>query len=114
MQRDVAGRAVLVVEGAADLAATPTLHDALQRFVGQDGSTGPMVIDLDAATVVDDAALGLLLGAAATARAHGRSLSVVCSDERLRGRLADTRFDRAVDVVDSLTAVVAEPRTGLS
>lgn len=114
-QRDVAGHAVLGVEGAADLAATPTLHDALQRFVGRADPSVPMVIDLDGATVLDDAALGLFLGAAAKARSRGGELCVVCSDARLVRRLADTRFDLAVDVVPSLAAAsVADRRTGLS
>ena len=112
-QREVAGHAVLVVEGAADLASTPTLHNALQRYVARAEPAVPMVIDLDAATVVDDAALGLFLGAAATARSRGCRFSIVCSDERLRQRLADTRFDRAVDVVASLTASIADRRTDL-
>ena len=97
-----------------DLAATPTLHDALQRFVGRADPSVPMVIDLDGTTVVDDASLGLFLGAAATARSRGCSFSIVCSNERLRQRLADTRFDRAVDVVTSLTASIADRRTDLS
>lgn len=114
MRREVAGHSVLVVEGAADLAATPTLHDALQRFVSRSNPAEPMVVDVDGATVLDDAALGLILGAAATARAGGGSLGVVCSDPRIRQRLAETRFDRAVDVVATLTASIADRPTDLS
>ncbi len=99
-QRDVSGRAVLALDGVADLASLPRLHDALQRLVGGGGETTGVAIDLDGVTVLDDATLGLLLGAAATARARGHELVVVCSDERLRRRLSDTR--------------VSMPRSGLS
>jgi anti-anti-sigma factor len=106
--RDIAGHRVLTVEGVADLAATPALHDALSRLVEPtDENLTSFAVDVDAVTVLDDAALGLLLGAAATARANGRTLRVVCSADRLRRRLSDTRFDRAVDVTGSLSGPVA-------
>lgn len=106
--REVGGQVVLAVDGTADLATLPVLHDALQRLVSWDGSAKSIAVDLDGATLLDDAALGLLLGAAATARARGRGFHVVCADPRLRARLSDTRFDRVVDVVPSLGASVAE------
>lgn len=106
-RRDVAGWIVLAVDGTADLAAAPGLHDALQRLVSDAPDGASIAIDLDGATVVDDTALGLILGAAANARARRCVVRVVCADPRLRRRLADTRFDRAVDVIDSLGATVA-------
>ena len=113
-QREVAGRAVLAIDGAADLASTPALHDALQRLVGRADLGASIAVDLDGTTVLDDAALGLLLGAAASARSRGGSLLVVCSDERLRARLTDTRFDRAVEVAASLGTSVVDPAADLS
>jgi len=62
------------------------------------------VVDLDAAGAVDDTALGLLLGAAGRSRANGGDIAVVCTEARLRRRLADTGFDRAVNVVTSISA----------
>lgn len=106
-RREVAGHLVLALDGAADLAALPQLHDACQRLVAGVSAGSSIAIDLDGMTIVDDAALGLLLGAAAAARSHGAVLHVVCADERLRRRLADTRFDRAVDVVASVGEAVA-------
>ena len=47
---------------------------------------------------IDDAALGLLLGAAARAREAGGDLELVCSNERVRARLASTRVDRCIAV----------------
>lgn len=90
------GHQVFVVAGAVDLAATPRLHDALRRFTERGG---PLAVDLTAVSVLDDAAQGLLLGAAATVRATGRRLVLVVADGPVRRRLADTRLDRVVDVV---------------
>lgn len=106
--RDVAGQLVLALDGAADLASLPQLHDTLQRLLGSVESGMSVAIDLDGVTLLEDAALGLLLGAAATARSRGAAVTVVCTAERLRQRLADTRFDRAVDVVASLGEAVVD------
>jgi anti-sigma B factor antagonist len=91
---------VLSVSGEVDLATLPRLADALTRTVG-----GPntVVVDLDGVLVLDDAGLGLLLGAAGRARQAGGELSVVCSSPALREHLALTGFDRAVTVVDRIT-----------
>lgn len=104
--RLVAGHHVLGLDGVVDLAAIPRLHGALGQLLAQSGPD-PLAVDLDGVTVLDDAALGLLLGAAATARSSGRILHVVCGDDRLRRRLADARFDRAVPVNRSLAEAIA-------
>jgi anti-anti-sigma factor len=108
IHREVAGRRVLALDGVADLASLPHLHDACQRLLSGVEAGMPVAIDLDGVTVLDDAALGLLLGAAATARSRGATLSVVCSGELLRRRLGDTRFDRAVAVVASLAEAIVD------
>lgn len=105
--RLVAEHHVLSLEGTVDLAATPRLHDILRQLARVAPPT-PIVVDVDGVTVLDDAALGLLLGAAATARSNGQMFRLVCSDERVRGRLAETRFDRAVVVSSSLNAAIAD------
>ena len=99
---NVGGAIVVVVDGAVDLASIGRLHDDLKRAVRQH-STVTLLVDLDAVTVLDDAGLGVLLGAAATAREAGGDLEVVCTRATLRERLTRTRFDRAVAVRDSIT-----------
>ncbi len=110
----MAGNVVLALDGTVDLASLPHLHAACQRLVRDVGPGTRLAVDVDGAVVLDDAALGLLLGVAATARSSGARLRVVCSDGRLRSRLAATRFDRAVDVVASLSDTVADGSAGLS
>lgn len=92
---------VFSVDGVVDLSTIGRFHmdltEAVRRHPGID-----LVVDLDAAVAVDDVALGVLLGAAASAREAGGNLTVVTTNDRLRSRLARTRFDRAVDVRSSI------------
>lgn len=88
---------VVTVDGSVDLAAVATLHDDLARAIRRHpGQT--IIVDLDAVGSVDDAGLGVLMGAAAAARDAGGDLVVVCNRPALRTRLDTTRFDRAVEV----------------
>lgn len=88
---------VVSLSGVADLSSAPRLHDYLRRAcLDHPGET--LLVDLDGLSALDDAALGLLLGAAARARQAGGDLELVCTNERLRERLALTRLDRAVTV----------------
>ena len=98
----VAERSVLVVSGDLDIVSIPRFNDALTRLVSESrGST--VVVDLDGAGLIDDAGFGLLLGAAGRARNSDGDLVVVCTEPRLRQRLVDTGFDRAINVVQSIS-----------
>lgn len=99
----VDGRVVAVCRGAVDLSTLPTLHGALGRVVTE--AAGSVVtVDLDEVDSLDDAGLGVLLGAAGRARRSDGDLVVVCSDPDRRARLAVTGFDRAVTVRSALDA----------
>jgi anti-anti-sigma factor len=98
----VAGAPVVAIDGVVDLAAVGRLHSELKRAVRRHpGAT--LVVDHDAVDVLDDAGLGILLGAAAAARDAGGDLEVVATRPAIRDRLAVTRFDRAVVVRDTIT-----------
>ncbi len=88
---------VVTLEGVVDLASVARLHseltNAVRRYPGE-----TIVVDLDGVGALDDTALGVLLGAAASAREAGGDLQVVATDPSMRARLERTRFDRAVDV----------------
>lgn len=93
----VGGSVVVTVDGIVDLAAVGALRDDLTRTIRRHpGQT--IAVDLDAAESIDDTGLGVLLGAAATARDSGGDLVVVCNRPALRARLETSRFDRAVEV----------------
>jgi len=93
----VGGAVVVTLDGTIDLAGIGALHDGLARAIRLHPGT-TIVVDLDGADTLDDAGLGVLMGAAATARDAGGDLEVVCSRPALRERLERTRFDRAVSV----------------
>lgn len=98
----VAQRHVLVVNGDIDLVSLPRFNDALARLVGE-AKAATVVVDLDGTGVMEDAALGLLLGAAGKARGSGGDLVVVCTEPRMRARLEHTGFDRAVVVANNVS-----------
>ncbi len=97
----VGGSIVVTVDGLVDLAAVGHLHNDLSRAVRRHPGV-TLIVDLDAVSVLDDAGLGILLGAAAAARDAAGDLEVVCTRPALRERLSATRFDRAVNVRDSI------------
>lgn len=93
----------LAVSGELDLASIPILRDAIVRLLSS--TEGRMVaIDLDGVTVLDDAGLGVLLGAADRAREQGGDVVLVCSNERLRARFERSGLARAIEVRDRLSS----------
>lgn len=94
---ELAGRPLLQVQGEVDLATLPAFRDHLMRMVTTHPGT-TVFVDLDGTTALDDAGIGMLLGAAGRARLGGGDLEVVCTDPRLLDRFAVTRLDRAVTV----------------
>jgi anti-anti-sigma factor len=72
----------------------------LNRAVAQ--AQQRVIVDLDGLAVLDDTALGLLVGAAATARRRQLAFELLSTNERVRDRLAETRVDQIVTVVDAV------------
>ncbi|MEZ5256116.1 MAG: STAS domain-containing protein [Ilumatobacteraceae bacterium] len=78
--------AVLECTGEVDLATLPRFRDALVRHV--DLHPGQVVaVDVDGLAALDDAGLGILLGAGARARSRHGDVLVICGSPRLRFRL---------------------------
>src|SRR5215210_2734016 len=94
--------AVISLSGEVDLSTIPALHDALTKALAHHPGR-LIVIDLDGVTVLEDTGLGILLGAAGSARQTGADLVVVCNNMRLRERLDRTGFSRAIEVRDRRT-----------
>lgn len=100
---------VIRLYGDVSLASIPKLVDALNRELATEASD-IVVLDLDGVDVLDDAGLGILMGFAARVRTVGANLYVVASVGRVVQRLTDTRFDRAVDVISSISALPRSAR----
>lgn len=98
----VGGSTVVALDGTVDLASVGTLHSDLSRVVRRHPGA-VILVDLDAVDSLDDAGLGVLLGAAAAARELGGDIEVVCSRPALVERFRRSRFDRAVTVRSTIT-----------
>lgn len=99
--RVVGDRRVVELDGLADLSTVPTLASGLRReIMAADGAT--VVIDVDGLLSLDDTALGIFLGAAATAREHGADVEILTSSPRWRERFRTTRFEHAVTIRDHI------------
>jgi anti-anti-sigma factor len=87
----------LQVGGELDLASVGVLRDALVKLVTSHPGAR-VAVDLDGVTVLDDTALGILLGGAARARDNSGDLVIVCSSERLLHRFERSGLSRAIDL----------------
>lgn len=97
--QEIGGHMVLVFDGALDMSSVPQLTDALTRHVRP---TGTIVLDLDEITVLDDTAIGILLGAAARQRESGGMLGIVCTNPAIVDRLRRSGVGAAIPVGSSV------------
>lgn len=93
------GAAALQVSGEVDLSTLPSFRDQLLKLVDDNPGT-TVLVDLDGVTALDDAGLGMLLGAAGRARQRQGDLRLVCTAPHLLRRFEVTGLDRAVSVVE--------------
>lgn len=104
LESRIDGIVVLGLSGEVDLSTIPRLADALTRVLAR--TNDRVAIDLDGATVLDDAALGILLGAASRLSLAGGELSLIVTNEKIRALLESTRLDEIVSVHSSVGALV--------
>lgn len=78
---------LLTLTGAADLGGLPEVERALRHVVAE-GSGATVTIDIDGLTVVHDAVIGMIAGAAADLSASGGTVTVIC-----RRRATAERFE---------------------
>lgn len=86
--------------GELDLSTLPQLSDLLNKAINQ--SHQHVALDLDGITVLDDAALGILLGAASRIRTNAGHMYVICSNPKIVDYLRRTQLDRIIPVVNSV------------
>ena len=98
----IGGRPTICIEGIIDLASIGDLYDALTRTI-RNHAGAVVIVDLDAVAGIDDCALGVLLGAAATARENEGDIEIVCNSDAIRSRLERTRLDRAITVRSTIS-----------
>ncbi len=94
---------VLVLSGEVDLSTLPRFTDAVNRSVSQGHQV--VAIDLEMITVLDDAALGIVLGVANRLRREHRELILICSNERITRYLESTGVASLITVVPALSLI---------
>jgi anti-sigma B factor antagonist len=72
---------VVAPAGELDLYTCPEFENELMRVISNGAER--VVVDLTQTTFLDSTALGVLLGARESLRAHDGKLSVVCADESI-------------------------------
>ena len=80
-------QSVLVFAGEIDLATVPECSDMLTKFV-DDHAGSDLAVDMRQVSALDDTGVGIILGAAARARASGSHLALVIDDQHMRARFS--------------------------
>lgn len=96
---------VLSLEGALDVSSLPRLSDALSRHLRPSDSA---VLDLDGITVLDDAAVGILLGAALRRNETNERLTLVCNNPSIIDRLRGSGLAANVLIVSSVHDIASD------
>jgi anti-sigma B factor antagonist len=86
--------------GELDLSTLPKLSDLLNKAINDNHVH--LALDLDGITVIDDAALGILLGAASRIRINGGRMYVVCSNPKISDYLKRTQLDLIIPLATSV------------
>lgn len=87
------GVVIAEVTGDIDMSTVPGLREQLFELAD---SGQPLIVDLNRITFIDSAGLGVLVGTARRADAHGGSLHAVCSRPQTRKLLWLTGVDRRI------------------
>ena len=101
--REDDGRAVVAVGGEIDVYTAPRLRDRITELVG--AGNYDLVIDLEAVEFLDSTGLGVLVGGLKKVRAHGGSLELVCTQERLLKIFRITGLAKVFVIRDSVAPV---------
>ena len=100
---------VLSVGGEVDLATAPQLHAKLVDLLDV-GEASSVVVDLTPVGFMDSTGLTVLLAARQRARAHGRSVQLVCPEGAVLRVIRLTGVEKVLPVRSSLVeAVGAQP-----
>ena len=87
------GVVIAEVAGDIDMSTVPGLRERLFELAD---SGQPLIVDLNRIAFIDSAGLGVLVGTARRADAHGGSLHAVCSRPQTRKLLWLTGVDRRI------------------
>ena len=91
---------VIGFTGELDMSTLPKLSDLLNKAINDNHVH--LALDLDGITVLDDAALGILLGASSRIRINGGHMYIVCSNPKISDYLKRTQLDLIIPLATSV------------
>lgn len=103
--RDLDGVSVVAVKGEIDVYTAPRLRDRITDLVGSGAYR--IVVDLEGVEFLDSTGLGVLVGGLKKVRAHGGSLQLVCTQERLLKIFRITGLAKVFAIHDDLDSAIA-------
>jgi anti-sigma B factor antagonist len=97
--RTVQNTTVIAVGGEIDVYTAPKLRDKIAEVVA--AGSYDLVVDLEAVEFLDSTGLGVLVGGLKKVRAHGGTLRLVCSQDRLLKIFRITGLAKVFDIHDT-------------
>jgi anti-sigma B factor antagonist len=94
-------RGVVIAEVTGDIDVSTVARVREPLFELADGGQ-PLIVDLNQVTFIDSTGLGVLIGAARRAAAHGASVHAVCSQPQALKLLWLTGVDRRIPLSDTV------------
>jgi anti-sigma B factor antagonist len=94
-------RGVVIAEVTGDIDMS-TVSGLRERLFGLADGGQSLIVDLNQVTFIDSTGLGVLIGAARRAAAHGGSVQAVCSRPQTRKLLWLTGVDRRIPLTDTV------------
>ena len=99
------GIEVVDVEGEIDISTAPRLRELLIDLVSQ--GSYQLIVNLDKVEFLDSTGLGVLVGGLKRARAHGGSLDVVCTRERILKIFRITGLTKVFGIHETVDQAIA-------
>ena len=97
--------AVIAVGGEIDVYTAPQLRDAITDLVSE--GIFHVVVDMGGVEFLDSTGLGVLVGGLKRVRAHGGSMRLVCTSERLLKIFRITGLAKVFPIHDSVAEALA-------
>lgn len=91
---------VVSVGGEVDVYTAPRLREKITELVG--AGAYDLVVDLEGVEFLDSTGLGVLVGGLKKVRAHGGSMRLVCSQDRLLKIFRITGLAKVFDICATL------------
>ena len=99
------GIEVVDVEGEIDISTAPRLRELLIDLVSQ--SSYQLIVNLDKVGFLDSSGLGVLVGGLNRVRAHGGSLDLVCTRERILKIFKITGLTKVFGIDETVDQAIA-------